>query len=74
MLGLATLPYEVLANVADNLCFDDIINFGRTSKDFQFLLTEERICKSFVQVSCNVMLHVKRNQSDTSFQLLTGPE
>ncbi|KAH6712854.1 hypothetical protein BKA61DRAFT_62668 [Leptodontidium sp. MPI-SDFR-AT-0119] len=49
MCGLTNLPYEVLANVADNLSFDDIFSLGRASKDFLFLLTEERICKSFVQ-------------------------
>jgi len=49
MCGLVDLPYEVLANVADNLGFDDIFSLGLTSRDFLFLLTEERICKSFVQ-------------------------
>lgn len=51
MLGLTTLPYEVIANVANNLQLDDIVNLGQSCKDLQFLLTEERICKSFVQVS-----------------------
>lgn len=58
MCRLTNLPYEVLANVADSLSFDDVFNLGRTSKHFLFLLTEERICKSFVQVcapiSCTV--------------------
>jgi len=50
MHGLTKLPYEVLANVADSLDFDDVVNLGTTSKHFLFLLTEERICKSVVQV------------------------
>ncbi|KAL2071325.1 hypothetical protein VTL71DRAFT_12560 [Oculimacula yallundae] len=49
MCGLGSLPYEVLANVAHNLSFDDIFSLGLTHRDFLFLLTEERICKSFVQ-------------------------
>ncbi|PVH89320.1 hypothetical protein DL98DRAFT_508410 [Cadophora sp. DSE1049] len=49
MCRLTSLPYEVLANVADSLSFDDVFSLGRTSKHFLFLLTEERICKSFVQ-------------------------
>ncbi|KAH7418782.1 hypothetical protein BKA64DRAFT_208162 [Cadophora sp. MPI-SDFR-AT-0126] len=49
MCGLTNLPYEVLANVADSLTFDDVVNLGKTSKHFSFLLTEERICKSVVQ-------------------------
>ncbi len=50
MFGLVTLPYEVLSNIADNLSFDDVFSLGRSCRDFQFLLTEERICKLFVQV------------------------
>lgn len=58
MCGLTNLPYEVLANVADNLSFDDIFSLGRASKDFLFLLTEERICKSFVQVRAAIHARV----------------
>ncbi|KAK0102436.1 hypothetical protein ONS95_006055 [Cadophora gregata] len=49
MCRLTSLPYEVLANVADSLSFDDVFNLGRASRHFLFLLKEERICKSFVQ-------------------------
>lgn len=49
-LGLATMPYEVLANIADSLNFDDVINLGRTCKALQVLLTEEHFCKNFAGV------------------------
>ena len=50
MLGLISLPYEVLQNVVDNISFYDAVNLGRTCKGLAFLHTEERICKSIVQV------------------------
>jgi hypothetical protein len=51
MFGLLSLPYEVLSNIVANINFDDVFNLGRTCKELQFLLTEESICKSIVQVS-----------------------
>ncbi|CZS88082.1 uncharacterized protein RCO7_01051 [Rhynchosporium graminicola] len=44
-----TYPTKYLQNVADNLSFDDFFSLGLSRRDFLFLLTEERICKSFVQ-------------------------
>src|SRR6187402_1322318 len=68
MLGLISLPYEVLSNIAENISFDDVFNLGRTCKAFQFLLTEESICKSFVQVShLRPRSHVSKIQSDSKF-------
>ncbi|XMA07691.1 hypothetical protein WAI453_000482 [Rhynchosporium graminicola] len=45
-----TYPTKYLQNVADNLSFDDFFSLGLSRRDFLFLLTEERICKSFVQI------------------------
>jgi len=50
MFGLISLPYEVLANVVENISFDDAFNLGRTCKHFKYLLTEESISKTIVQV------------------------
>jgi hypothetical protein len=50
MKSLITLPYEVLANIVSNVDFDDIVSLGKTCKAFEFLYTEESICKSIVQV------------------------
>jgi hypothetical protein len=53
MLTLAALPYEVLSYIVGEIDFDDAFNLGQTCKALQFLLTEERICKSILQVrSC----------------------
>jgi hypothetical protein len=51
MIGLISLPYEVLSNVVDNISFDDAFNLGRTCKHYRYLLTEESISKTIVQVS-----------------------
>ena len=48
MCRLTSLPYEVVAKVADSLSFDDVFSLGRTCKQFLFLLTEDRICKSLL--------------------------
>jgi hypothetical protein len=53
MFGLISLPYEVLSNIVEHINFDDVFNLGRTCKHFRYLLTEESICKSIVQV-CNL--------------------
>jgi len=50
MFGLLSLPYEVLSNIVDNVDFDDVFNIGLTCKALKFLLTEDSICKSIVQV------------------------
>ena len=50
MLDLISLPYEVLSNIVDNINFDDVINLGLACKHFKYLLTEESISKSIVQV------------------------
>jgi hypothetical protein len=51
MLGLISLPYEVLANIIGNVDFDDVFNLARTCQSFMFLITEESLCKKIVQVS-----------------------
>lgn len=74
MKGLITLPYEVLSNIVSNVDFDDIVNLGRSCKFFQYLHTEESICKSIVQVSDSMSsAHVSSRyiQPDINFQLLT---
>ena len=50
MKGLITLPYEVLSNIVSNVDFDDIASLGRSCKFFQYLHTEESICKYILQV------------------------
>lgn len=50
MLGLLSLPYEVLSNIVAHISFDDVFNLGQTCQDFQFLLMEESIAKIVVQV------------------------
>lgn len=73
MFGLISLPYEVLSNIIDNINFDDAFNLGRSCKHFKYLLTEESISKTIVQVS---HLHfwdpapLRRSQI-SAFQLLT---
>jgi hypothetical protein len=51
MFGLITLPYEVLSNIIENISFDDVFHLAQTCKHFKYLLTEESISKSIVQVS-----------------------
>jgi hypothetical protein len=50
MLCLVSLPYEVLAYIVSNIDFEDVFNLGVTCKALKFLLAEESICKSTVQV------------------------
>jgi hypothetical protein len=50
MLCLVSLPYEVLSYIVSNIDFDDVFSLGLTCKALKFLLTEESICKSIVQV------------------------
>ncbi|CZT41563.1 uncharacterized protein RSE6_01315 [Rhynchosporium secalis] len=45
-----TYPTKYLQNVAENLSFNDFFSLVLSRRDFLFLLTEERICKSFVQI------------------------
>jgi len=51
MFGLLCVPYEVLANIVGNIDFDDVFNLALTCKELKFLIEEESICKSIVQVS-----------------------
>jgi hypothetical protein len=51
MFCLISLPYEVLSNIIENISFDDVFNLARTCKHFKYLLTEESISKSIIQVS-----------------------
>jgi F-box domain len=51
MLGLISLPYEVLANIVGGINFDDVFNLALTCKNFKYLIIEESICKSIMQVS-----------------------
>lgn len=50
MIYLITLPYEVLAYIVSNIDLDDVLNLGLTCKALKFLLTEDSICKSIIQV------------------------
>lgn len=71
MKGLATLPYEVLANIVSNVDFDDVVSLGRSCKFFTYLHTEESICKQIVQVSGSTRSsHVFSNTVGYLFQLL----
>jgi hypothetical protein len=74
MLTLISLPYEVLSNIVANVNFSDVFNLGRTCTELSFLLREESICKSIVQV---IRLHFQGHVSAwhsqiSSFQLLTN--
>ena len=51
MLGLLCLPYEVLANIVENIDFDDVFNLAQVGKGLKFLIIEESISKRIVQVS-----------------------
>lgn len=51
MFGLLCVPYEVLANIVDNIDFDDVFNLALVCKELKFLVMEESICKNIVQVS-----------------------
>jgi hypothetical protein len=51
MFGLLCVPYEVLANIVGNIDFDDVFNLALACKELKFLIEEESICKSIVQVS-----------------------
>jgi hypothetical protein len=50
MFGLISLPYEVLSYIVTSIDFDDVFNLALTCKALKFLLTEESICKSIIQV------------------------
>ena len=50
MFGLISLPYEVLSIIVTSIDFDDVFNLALTCTALKFLLTEERICKSIIQV------------------------
>ena len=72
MQGLTTLPYEVLANIVSHVHFDDIICLGRTCTFFQYLHTEESICKCLVQVRFQYhQVMCSRKHADTIIQPLT---
>lgn len=51
MPNLIALPYEVLANIVASLDFDDVFNLASTCSQMKYLITEESICKSILQVS-----------------------
>lgn len=51
MFGLLCVPYEVLATIVRNIDFDDVWNLALTCKELEFLIREDSICKSIVQVS-----------------------
>lgn len=50
MLGLLSLPYEVLSSIVGSIDFDDVFNLGLTCKSFKFLITEESLCRVIVLV------------------------
>lgn len=50
MCNLLSLPYELLAIIVVHIEFDDVYNLGRSCKSLRFLLTNESICKSIIQV------------------------
>ena len=73
MFGLAALPYEVTANIVGRINFDDVFNLAATCRALSFLLKEERICKSIVQVILfnPRSLHSIAKITHRIFQLLT---
>lgn len=50
MVRLIHLPYEVLSNIVANVDFDDVFHLGSCCRALSFLLREESICKTVVQV------------------------
>ena len=65
LIRLITLPYEVLSAIVSNVDFDDIANLARSCRFFQYLHTDERSCKLFLQVrDRNVLAICPRVQSD----------
>jgi len=55
MLGLISLPYEVLSNIIDNVTIEDAFSLSQTCQALQYLLKEESICKLILQVSCSLL-------------------
>ncbi|KAH8808050.1 hypothetical protein F5884DRAFT_821520 [Xylogone sp. PMI_703] len=49
MLGLLSLPYELLTYVVADISFDDVYNLGCTCRALQFLLKDESLCMSIAQ-------------------------
>ncbi|KAF4636420.1 hypothetical protein G7Y89_g1680 [Cudoniella acicularis] len=64
MLGLLSLPYEVLAFIIGNVNFDDVFNLGLTCRDLKFLIMEESICKSILQSKIRYSAEAKSAMSD----------
>jgi len=58
MLGLISLPYEVLSNVIGNVTIEDAFSLGQTCQALQYLFREESICKLILQVSCGVTIYM----------------
>lgn len=67
MLTLVALPYEVLSYIVGEISFDDVFNLGQTCKALKFFLTEERICKSVLQVRS---MNTQRIPKDTCLSMM----
>jgi F-box domain len=47
---LTSLPYEVLAYIVECISFDDVVSLSFASKQLQFLIREDNICKKVLEV------------------------
>ncbi|KAI0405992.1 hypothetical protein F4802DRAFT_613960 [Xylaria palmicola] len=46
--GLQKLPYELIAYIVDDLDIEDVFHWSLCNKHFQFIIREERFCKSVI--------------------------
>lgn len=49
-MSLATLPYEVVGIIVQDLDLEDVFHISLSSKRFLYLIRENRVCKAVLEV------------------------
>jgi hypothetical protein len=49
-MSLATLPYEIIGIIVQDLDLEDVFHISLSSKRFLYLIHEDRVCKTVLEV------------------------
>ncbi|KAI1418682.1 hypothetical protein F5Y13DRAFT_4710 [Hypoxylon sp. FL1857] len=65
--GLQRLPYEIMAYIVNYLDVDEIFDLSLCSRDFQYLVREERFCKAVITAKASYTVEAQEAQQSGHF-------
>ncbi|KAI0885633.1 uncharacterized protein GGS22DRAFT_199850 [Annulohypoxylon maeteangense] len=65
--GLQRLPYEIIAYIVKYLDIDDVFHLSLCSRHFQYLVREERFCKTLINIKASYTIEADEARRSGQF-------